>query len=428
MHTINSFPELAKKKIIVTGSEENDFETQDNVFSELIVKVFSDKKNNTNDSFSPSEFMTIEKEVRKRVLKLHQLHLPQKEIDENQIDRTIDIFLRELQEYEFGNPTTSYHRAMVKCVKEKSTDYLTYIDSYSRRVLFTYFKKYAKPEDKDYISFHDSVKDRLDNLERDGKIKSKNIKLHNKNEQVYYLTGEKPLQILNSRSFDRKLLDGISFSRKQNDIKVSNPGLSKAIDTFVGRLSDYMFMLRDVTEIFFSFTNNSPNLTTEAKSTEDEFLGKAEEIADPQQEIERIEKIIETQIKIPIDPQRASAKLTRTRAKYRLIFLGYLATQSDLTQNEIFVSLSDEHKKSLTPPPLDYVNRIINFLDNLQIADSSINVKAERSSINLYLKQINDAVASVIDNMTVIDQQKVIAAYAKSLIRNYLSLTGGKNS
>ncbi len=427
MHTINSFPELVRQKIIVTGSEENDFDVQNNVFSELIVKVFSDKKNDANDSFSPSEFMTIEKEVRKRVLKLHRLHLPQKEIDENQIDRTIDIFLRELQEYECGNPTTSYHRAMVKCVKEKSADYLDYIDSYSRRVLFTFFKKCAKPEDKDYLSFHDSIKDRLVNLERDGKIKSKNIKLHDKNKQVYYLTGEKPLYILNSKSFDRKLLDGISFSRKQNDIKASNPGLSKAIDTFVSRLPDYMFMVRDVTEIFFSFTNNTPYLATEANSTEDAFLDYAEEIVDPQPEIEKIEKIIETQIKIPIDTQRASAKLARTRAKYRLIFLGYLATQSDLTQNEIFVSLSDEHKKSLTPPPMDYVNRIINFLDNIQITDSSINVKAERSSINQYLKQINDAVTSVINDMTVIDQQKVIAAYTKSLIRNYLSLTGGKN-
>lgn len=404
------------------------------LLARLAVKVVYSKKYSSKDDLTPTEFISLYNEtntvLRKIVCRLFPNKVQKESFDE-QIEAVQLEFISELSEPDSDT-------ALIRAIKTNIAKYQPFnsddpsecyfkVYGYIQKRLFTLLRNHASDNDRDYISLNNSVKDYLKTL-----TEKKVIEKYNKG---YRIPGNIIEKIFTPNNPGKELLSSINFRREHGQNKASNYQLPQNIDRIISKLQNTYFETRDITELLYSFT--SPiTVIHDAQTTDDECSSIIDNISDNAKTPEElaVEKIaneemgpisaIISEIEFQLDSEcKQVNQLQKNRNKYRMIQLGYLASQVRYFENKDINTMHKEHLELLTPTHPDYANRILNFLDNFIPADSN-KIKAGLSTIKSNIASYNSAFEVATNSLTLSNQLKVKQEYASKLVKHYFELLG----
>ena len=428
---------IKNKTIEVTqnhGDEDDAPRREIPLLAKLAVKVVYSKKYSAKDELTPTEFITLYSETNTVLKKMVNRLFPSKVLNsdfDDQIDSAQLEFIAELSEPESDT-------GLIRAIKTNIIKYQPFnsedpsecyfkVFGYIQKRLFSLLKKHASANDRDYLSLNDSVKDYLATLVIKGVIEKYN--------KGYRITSNHIEKTFNSIS-KKELLTGLNFRREQRETKVTNYQLPENIDKIISKLNNTYFETRDITELLYNLTTQTAILHSLSASDDEEQQSIIESIGDNSKTPEElaVEKIANSEMKsvsaiieemeFQLDSEcKQVNQLQKNRNKYRMIQLGYLASQKRYFENKDINTMHKEHLELLTPSHPDYANRILNFLDNFTPADLN-KIKAGLSTIKSNVASYNTAFEIATYSLTLFNQLKVKQAYASKLVSHYFELLG----
>lgn len=430
---------IKNKKIEVapchSDDNENELRREIPLLARLAIKVVYSKKYSAKDSLTPTEFITLYSEtnevLRKMVFRLFP-NKAQKDSFDDQIDLAQLEFISELSEPESDT-------ALIRAIKTNIVKYQPFnsedpsecyfkVFGYIQKRLLSLLKKHASANDRDYLSLNDSVKDYLKILSEKGVIEKYN--------KGYRITGNTIEKAFNPKNPGKDLLSEITFRREQCKTKAYNHQLPQNIDKIISKLQNTYFETRDITELLYSFTTPTTVIQDTQSTEDDESISILENTSNNSKTPEElaIEKIaneempsvseIISEIEYELDSEcKQVNQQQKNRNKYRMIQLGYLASQIKYFENKDINTMHKEHLELLTPNHPDYAKRILNFLDKFTPADSN-KIKAGLSTIKANVASFNTAFEVATSSLTLVNQLRVKQEYASKLVKHYFELLG----
>ncbi len=400
----------------------------------LAVKAIYSKKYSAKDELTPKEFITLYDETNTVLKKIVNRIFPNKALNsdfDDQIGSAQLEFIAELSEPESDT-------GLIRAIKANIVKYQPFnskdpsecyfkVFGYIQKRLFSLLKKHASDNDRDYLSLNNSVKDYLSILVTNGVIEKYNA--------GYRVTGNEIDKPFNSISKKELLID-LNFRREYREKKAINYQLPENIDKIISKLNNTYFEIRDITELLYNFTPQTTVLPNTSAADDEDQQSLLENIGGDSKTPEEIaiEKIANSEMKsvsaiieemeYQLDSEcKQINQLQKNRNKYRMIQLGYLASQKKYFENKDINTMHKEHLELLTPTHPDYAKRILNFLDKFTPADLN-KIKAGLSTIKSNVASYNTVFEIATDSLTLFNQLKVKQAYASKLVGHYFELLG----